>query len=386
MPDQSVRKPQEKCMNDLEAMRMAIACAHTVEGRTSPRPSVGAVVIREGVIVGQGATSPPYGPHAEIHALNQAGPAAAGADLYVTLEPCCVTIHTPPCTKAIIKAGIRRVIIGSLDPNPLVYEQGIAQLRAAGIEVLIGVAAQETDEIVRPFNTFVKELRPYVTAKWAMTLDGKIATRTGDSRWISGPQARAWVHNLRDRVDAIMIGSGTAHADNPQLTVRLTPEQREYERIPREGPLRVVLSTNGQLDEHLNLLQPELATHTCVIVGEACPQQQIQHLLDRGLSVEQVPCTQQGQVDLAAVLAALARQGIMHVLLEGGASLLGSAFDHALIDHIAVFIAPKIIGGAGAPSPLKGLGLARMQDALQLQQMHSRTIGNDLLIEGELVH
>jgi diaminohydroxyphosphoribosylaminopyrimidine deaminase / 5-amino-6-(5-phosphoribosylamino)uracil reductase len=372
-------------MNDLEAMRLAIACAHTAEGRTSPRPPVGAVVIREGVVVGQGATSPPYGPHAEVHALKQAGPAASGADLYVTLEPCCVTIHTPPCTKAIIAAGIRRVIIGSLDPNPLVCEQGIAQLRAAGIEVVIGVASQETDEIVRPFNTFVKQHRPYITAKWAMTLDGKIATRTGDSRWISGPQSRAWVHNLRDRVDAIMVGSGTAHADNPQLTVRLTPEQREYERIPREGPWRVVLSTHGQLDEHLALLQPDLAGHTCVIVGETCSQQQIQRLQERGLAVEQVTCNQQGQVDLEAALAALARRDIMHVLLEGGASLLGSAFDQALLDHIAVFIAPKIIGGAEAPSPLKGLGLARMQDALQLQQMRSRVIGNDLLIEGELV-
>jgi diaminohydroxyphosphoribosylaminopyrimidine deaminase/5-amino-6-(5-phosphoribosylamino)uracil reductase len=372
-------------MDDLEAMRLAIACAHTVEGRTSPRPPVGAVVIRDGVVIGQGATSPPYGPHAEVHALNQAGPATAGADLYVTLEPCCVTIHTPPCTKAIIAAGIRRVIIGSLDPNPLASEQGIAQLRAAGIEILIGVAANETDEIVRPFNTFVKKHRPYVTAKWAMTLDGKIATRTGDSRWISGPQARTWVHNLRDRVDAIMVGSGTAHADNPQLTVRLTPEQREYERIPREGPLRVVLSTNGQLDEHLNLLQPDLAAHTCIIVGETCPRPQFQRLQDIGLSVEQVPCNQQGQIDLAAVLTTLAQKGLMHILLEGGASLLGSAFDLALLDHAAVFIAPKIIGGAGAPSPLKGLGLALMRDALHLQQMHSRTIGDDLLIEGELV-
>lgn len=370
-------------MNDLEAMGLAIACAHTVEGRTSPRPPVGAVVIRDGVVVGQGATSPPYGPHAEVQALKQAGPAATGADLYVTLEPCCVTIHTPPCTKAIIEAGIRRVIIGSLDPNPLVCEQGIAQLRTAGIEVLIGVASQETDEIVCPFNTFVKQHRPYVTAKWAMTLDGKIATHTGDSRWISGPQSWAWVHNLRDRVDAIMVGSGTAHADNPQLTVRLTPEQREYERIPREGPWRVVLSTHGQLDEQLALLQPALAGHTCVIVGETCPQPQIQCLQERGLTVEQVACNQQGQVDFAAALAALARRDIMHVLLEGGADLLGSAFDQALLDHVAVFIAPKIIGGAEAPSPLKGLGLARMQDALQLKQIRSRVIGSDILIEGE---
>jgi diaminohydroxyphosphoribosylaminopyrimidine deaminase/5-amino-6-(5-phosphoribosylamino)uracil reductase len=373
-------------MNDLDAMRLAIACAHTVEGRTGPRPPVGAVVIREGVVIGQGATSPPYGPHAEVHALKQAGAAASGADLYVTLEPCCVTIHTPPCTAAIMEAGIRRVVIGSLDPNPLVCEQGVAALRAAGIEVLVGVAAQETDEIVRPFNTFVKLHRPYVTAKWASTLDGKIATRTGDARWISGPQSRAWVHNLRDRVDAIMVGSGTAQADNPQLTVRLTPEQRVYERVPRQDPWRVVLATQGHLDEHLALLQPELAGNTCIIVGETCSLQRIRDLQERGLSVEQVACNQQGQVDLAAALAALARRGVMHVLLEGGASLLGSAFDLSLIDHVSVFIAPRIIGGVGAPSPLGGLGVARMQDAVQLRQVCSQQVGSDLLIEGELVH
>jgi diaminohydroxyphosphoribosylaminopyrimidine deaminase/5-amino-6-(5-phosphoribosylamino)uracil reductase len=372
-------------MNDLDAMRLAIACAHTVEGRTSPRPPVGAVVIRNGVVVGQGATSPPYGPHAEVHAIKQAGLAATGADLYVTLEPCCVTIHTPPCTRAIIEAGIRRVVVGSLDPNPLVCEKGIAQLRDAGIEVLTGIAAQETTEIVQPFNTFVKKGRPYVTAKWAMTLDGKIATRTGDARWISGPTARAWVHNLRDRVDAIMVGSGTAHADNPQLTVRLTSEQREYERVARGGPWRIILSTNGRLDEQLSLLQPELTEYTCVIVGETCSQEQLQRLQNRGLAVEQVGIDHQGQVDIGAALMVLARRGIMHVLLEGGGRLLGSAFDQTLIDRIAVFIAPKIVGGIGAPSPLQGLGLAKMQDACLLRRIHSRTIGDDLLIEGELV-
>src|SRR5947207_1511167 len=158
-------------MNKREAMRLAIACARSVEGRTAPRPPVGAVVVRDDVLVGQGATSPPYGPHAEIHALNEAGLLANGADLYVTLEPCCVTIHTPPCTNAIITTGVRRVIVGSLDANPLVSGRGIDQLRAAGIEVTTGVNSDETDEIVRPFATFITKGRPYVTAKWAMTLD-----------------------------------------------------------------------------------------------------------------------------------------------------------------------------------------------------------------------
>jgi diaminohydroxyphosphoribosylaminopyrimidine deaminase/5-amino-6-(5-phosphoribosylamino)uracil reductase len=371
-------------MDDREAIRLAIACAHSVEGRTSPRPSVGAVVVRNGQVIGKGATSPPYGPHAEVHALREAGAAARGADLYVTLEPCCVTIHTPPCTKAIIEAGVRRVVVGSVDPNPLVCEQGFAQLRAAGIEIVTGVEAEETDEILRPFATFITQGRPHVTAKWAMTLDGKLASRTGDAYWISGSQARVWVHNLRDRVDAIMVGAGTAHADNPQLTVRLTPEQREYERAERSGPLRVILATNGQLTPSLHLLQPELASGTCVIVGATCPAEQITRLQTYGVEVVPVQTDPQGQVDLYAALQALAKKGIMHVLLEGGAHLLGSAFDRGLIDSVAVFIAPKLVGGAEAPSPLKGAGLASMQDAMRLHHRRTRTIDEDVLVEGEL--
>jgi len=373
-------------MDDREAMHLALACAHSVEGRTSPRPPVGAVVVRDGKVLGKGATSPPYGPHAEVHALAEAGPAARGADLYVTLEPCCVTIHTPPCTRAIIEAGVRRVIVGSVDPNPLVGHNGIAQLRDAGIEVTTGVEEQEVFELVRPFATYITKKRPYVTAKWAMTLDGKLATRTGDAYWISGSAARVWVHNLRDRVDAILIGSGTAHADNPQLTVRLTPDQRLYERIPRQGPLRVVLAIQGKLDAHLNLLQPELARGTCVLVGETCPTEQIQQLQEYGVDVIQVAVDEHGHIDFGAALEALAAKGIMHVLLEGGAQLLGSAFDRSLIDHVAVFVAPKLIGGAGAPSPIGGLGVAAMQNAIRIQGMHTRIIDGDLLVEGEIAH
>ncbi len=369
-------------MDEREAMRLAIASAHSAEGRTSPRPPVGAVVVRDGHVVGKGATSPPYGPHAEVHALREAGEAARGADLYVTLEPCCVTIHTPPCTQAIIGAGVRRVIVGSVDPNPLVCQKGFAQLRDAGIEVVTGVEAEETDEILRPFATFITQGRPHVTAKWAMTLDGKLATRTGDAYWISGPQARVWVHNLRDRVDAILVGAGTAHADNPQLTVRLTPEQRQYERAPRQGPLRVVLATNGQLAPQLHLLQPALANGTCVIVGETCPTEQSERLRKYGVEVLAVAVDAQGHINLAAALKALAQKGIMHVLLEGGAHLLGDAFDHGLIDSVAVFIAPKLVGGAEAPSPLKGLGLASMQDAVRLHRLRTQIIDEDVLVEG----
>ena len=371
-------------MDDREAMQAAIACAHTVEGRTSPRPPVGAVVVRDGVVIGRGATSPPYGPHAEVHALHEAGPAAHGADLYVTLEPCCVTIHTPPCTDAIINAGVRRVIVGASDPNPLVCGHGVDQLRAAGIEVVAGIEVQETQELIRPFATFITRKRPYVTAKWAMTLDGKLATRTGDAYWISGPAARVWVHNLRDRVDAIVVGSGTARTDNPQLTVRLAPEQRIYQRLPYQGPLRVVLASRGLLPNNLKLLQPDDSSRTCVIVGENYDREQYLSLQERGIDVMQVALDTQGRVDFSSALHALGQRGIMHVLLEGGAQLLGYAFDQFLIDHVAVFIAPKLVGGSSAPSPVQGHGLASMKDAVHLKNMRSQLIGEDTLIEGEI--
>jgi diaminohydroxyphosphoribosylaminopyrimidine deaminase/5-amino-6-(5-phosphoribosylamino)uracil reductase len=371
-------------MDDREAMQLAIKCAHTVEGRTSPRPPVGAVIIRDGVVIGQGATSPPYGPHAEIHALREAGPAAHGADLYVTLEPCCITIHTPPCTHAIIDAGIRRVIVGVSDPHPMICGHGIDQLRAAGIEVVTGIEAQEAQELIRPFATLITKKRPYVTAKWAMTLDGKLATRTKDAYWISGPAARVWVHNLRDRVDAIIIGSETARIDNHQLTVRLTPEQRTYQRTPRQGPLRVILASRGLLPNHLNLLQTSDHARTCVVVGENCDREQYLFLQERGIDVIQVAIDSQGHIDISSALDALGQRGIMHVLMEGGAHLLGSAFDQSLIDYVVAFIAPKLVGGSNAPSPIQGHGLALMKAALHLQNMRSQIIGDDLLIEGEI--
>lgn len=375
-------------MNDQEAMRHALACARSVEGRTSPRPPVGAVVVHNGVITGQGATAPPYGPHAEIQALEQAGATARESVLYATLEPCCIHLHTPPCTTAIIAAGVRRVVVGAHDPNPRVYEQGVAELRAAGIEVTLledCPEACEAEEITRPFRCAVSCARPYVTAKWAMTLDGKLASRTGDAFWISGPDARSWVHDLRDRVDAILVGAGTARVDNPRLTVRLSPEQRRWARTERStSPLRVVMTASGDLPEHLALLQPELAAGTCIIVGETCPYTSRQRLVESGVEVLTVPVNERGQLDLPAALYALGQRGIIHVLLEGGARLLGDAFDQRCIDHVAAFVAPRLVGGNGAPSPLAGQGLMKMEQACQLLHVRTTLFETDVLIEGDL--
>jgi diaminohydroxyphosphoribosylaminopyrimidine deaminase/5-amino-6-(5-phosphoribosylamino)uracil reductase len=375
-------------MDDQEAMRLALACARSVEGRTSPRPPVGAVVVKNGIIIGQGATAPPYGPHAEVLALAQAGEAAHGSTLYVTLEPCCISGHTPPCTAAIIAARVRRVVIGTRDPNPRVHGQGIAQLREAGIETVLlndYQEAREAVELIRPFATLITSGRSYVTAKWAMTLDGKLASRTGDARWISKPDARSWVHDLRDRVDAILIGAGTARADNPRLTVRLAPEEVRWARTLRpRPPLRVIMTASGALPTDLLLLQPELANDTCILLGETCPPAARQHLEDCGVEVLTVAVNVNGQLDLRAALQVLGQRDIMHVLLEGGSYLLGSAFDQGCIDHVAVFVAPKLVGGRAAPSPLAGQGLALMEQACQLQNVRTTQFEADILVEGDI--
>src|SRR5581483_2400257 len=222
---------------------------------------------------------------AETQALEQAGMTAHGSTLYTTLEPCCIQRHTPPCTAAIIAAGVHRVVVGVLDPNPHVYEQGIAQLRGAGIDVTLlddCPEALEARELIRPFECAVTRARPYVTAKWAMTLDGKLASSTGDASWISQPDARSWVHDLRDRVDAIVVGARTARIDNPHLTVRLASGQQRWARTARlTSPLRVIVATSGDLPEHLAVLQPELAGGTCVLTGETCASTSRQRLAAR---------------------------------------------------------------------------------------------------------
>ncbi len=370
-----------------EAMRQAMLAARSVEGRTSPRPPVGAVLVHHGQIVGRGATAPSFGPHAEVQALTEAGPAARGADLYVTLEPCCTTMHTPPCTEAIIAAGVHRVFVGALDPNPAVCTYGIQQLQRAGLDVVLLEHEYEALALIRPFATFITQGRSYVTAKWAMTLDGKLATRTKASAWISGTESRLWAHDLRDRVDAVLVGAQTARMDNPQLTVRLSPEQRRFERTTRtRPPLRVVLATYGRLPEHLTLLQSGNEAETWIVVSETCAAAQRTHLESLGVHVLPVPVDEHGRASLPATLQALAQQGIVHVLLEGGATLLGSAFDRHCIDHIVAFIAPILIGGGEALSPIGGEGLAEVIHACRLHNRRTQCLGEDILVEGDVVY
>jgi diaminohydroxyphosphoribosylaminopyrimidine deaminase/5-amino-6-(5-phosphoribosylamino)uracil reductase len=348
-------------------MRMALEEAARGVGRTSPNPAVGAVLVRGGRVVGRGHHARAGGPHAEIVALRQAGAAAHGADLYTTLEPCDHFGRTPPCSVAVIEAGVRRVFIGSRDPNPLVNGKGTSRLRRAGVEVVAGPLRTECDALNAPWFRFIASSRPFVTLKVAATLDGRIATAGGDSRWVSGPAARAWVHRLRDQVDAVLVGRGTAQADDPRLTAR---------RPGGAGrdPLRVVLDTELRLPATLRLFRQRSAARTLVL--HAARRER-----DLGPRVDLLRCARgPGGIDLGDALARLADRGVVHLLVEGGGAVAASLLFAGLVDRLALVLAPKVLGGGISWSG--GAGPARMADALRLRDLTVERLGDDLLLQG----
>jgi len=348
-------------------MRLALEEAARGLGRTAPNPAVGAVLVRAGRVVGRGHHARAGGPHAEIVALGRAGARARGADLYTTLEPCDHEGRTPPCTRALVAAGVRRVFVGSRDPNPLVNGKGTARLRRAGIEVVAGPLQEACDALNAPWFRFIASGRPFVTLKLATTLDGRIATAAGDSRWVSGPEGRAWVHRLRDRVDAVLVGRGTARADDPRLTCRL----------PGGGghdPLRVVLDSGLRLPPTLRLFRQRSAARTLVLHAARRVR-----LLGPRVDLER--CARgPGGLDLEAVLAALAGRGVVHLLVEGGAAVAASFLAAGLVDRLALVLAPRVLGGglswSGATGP------ARMSGALRLRDLTVEWLGADLLVQG----
>ena len=349
-------------------MRAALREAAKGLGRTSPNPAVGAVLVRNGRVVARGHHARAGGPHAEVVALRAAGARARGADLYTTLEPCDHFGKTPPCSRAILEAGVRRVFVGSSDPNPLVNGRGVARLRAAGVEVEAGVLRAECDALNAHWFRFIRERRPYVTLKAAATLDGRIATRTGDSRWVTGEEARHWVHRLRDRVDAVLVGAGTARADDPRLTARL-PGGRGRD------PVRVVLDTELSLPARLKLFHARSAAPTLVAHATSRTRR-------LGPGVELLRCRRgEGGVDLVDLLGKLAARGVTHVLVEGGAQVHARFLAAGLVDRVAVFVAPKLAGSDGVPL-FAGKGPARMADALRLEDVEVARIGEDVLVQG----
>lgn len=357
-------------------MQHALDLARRAEGYTSPNPMVGAVVVSNGEIVGQGYHHRAGDPHAEINALNDAGEAAHGATLYVTLEPCNHHGRTPPCTEAIIKAGISYVVYAVPDPNPKAMG-GAQRLREAGVTVTSHIRYDEAYDLNRFFFHHIRTKRPYVIAKYAMSLDGKIATKTGHSKWITGDAARDRTHQLRHAVDAIMIGSSTAIADNPQLTVRTGQDD------PRH-PLRIVLDSKGRVSLNSRLFSTELPGKTAVATTDAMPAEHGDHLTRKKIDVLCLPKDECGRVDLPSLLDALGERQIQSLLVEGGSTVLGALFDAGLIDEFWAFVAPVLVGGIEAPSPISGAGIAMMDEALRLNHIQVERLGNDILIRGKV--
>ena len=357
-------------------MQKAIELAQQGLGRTAPNPPVGAVLVRDGNIVGEGFHPAAGQPHAEIFALRAAGDLAQGADLYVTLEPCCHQGRTGPCTEAIVEAGVSRVFVGAQDPNPMVAGKGIERLRGAAIEVVTDILNNECLRLIAPFAKHVTSGLPYVVLKSAMTLDGQTATLSGDSKWISCEASRNLVHQLRNQVDAIMVGSGTVVADNPKLTTRLAEGGRDPVRIVMDGSLRTS-------PDALVYTQSSKA-QTLLVTSETHTEADLRPYRDAGIDIMLVGRTA-GTLDLLATLKELASRNLHYVLLEGGSLLGGAMLRAGLIDRLMLFVAPKLLGGQGR-GLLAGAGVDAMADAYALKHLNSRKVDTDILLEGEVLN
>jgi diaminohydroxyphosphoribosylaminopyrimidine deaminase / 5-amino-6-(5-phosphoribosylamino)uracil reductase len=359
---------------DAVFMRRALELAERGRGRTSPNPMVGAVVVRAGRVVGEGAHLRAGGAHAEIAALVAAGQAAGGATLYVTLEPCDHHGRTPPCAPAVAAAGIVRVVAALSDPNPLARGGG-ARLRAAGVTVEVGLLADEAERQNRAWLTAIREGRPHVTLKAAATLDGKIADVHGGSKWITGEAARAHAHRLRAECDAIVVGVTTALRDDPALTVRLG------EPWPRQ-PYRVVLDTTARLAPDARLIQAGTPARALIAVGPDAPAARVT-ALERAGAIVLRTATRDGRVDVVALLAALSEREVRAVLLEGGGETHDAFLDAGVVDRVALFLAPLLLGGRAAPGVLGGAG-RELKSAVHLGPLSVTPLGDDLLLEADV--
>lgn len=361
---------------DEKYMRLALRLAKRGRGATSPNPMVGALVVKEKTIVGRGYHHRAGESHAEVLALRQAGASARGATLYLNLEPCDHYGKTPPCTRAIMKAGIRRVVAGMKDPNPLVAGRGIRRLRIARVRVDVGILEKECQELNAPFRKFITTRKPFVILKIAASLDGKVATPSGDSRWITSEVSRDYVHHLRQNVDAVMVGIGTVIKDDPLLTVRI-PERKR----PRH-PLRVIVDSRLRIPLACQLVRTAGQVPTLVATTPAASSSKIKRLTRAKVEVWVIAKDASGRVNLKALMGKLARRGMVSVLVEGGPTLNASALGERLVDRLLIFLAAKIIGGQNALSMMGGEGVGRIRNAQPVRILKVGRLGPDLLIEG----
>lgn len=367
--------------HDAEYMRLALALASNGEGRVSPNPPVGCVIVNQGEVVGRGWHDRLGDLHAEAMALRQAGPRASGGVAYVTLSPCATTGRQPPCTTALIKAGVREVIIAAEDPNPR-NTSGPDVLRQAGIVVRTGLLREEAEHLARGFFKNMRQRLPFLTLKYAMTLDGKIATASGDSRWVSGPESRELVQDMRSRHDAVLVGSGTALADDPLLNVRDPVWTRRGGSERHRQPLRVIADGRCRLPNTAAMLDSTRDLGGAVLVATTTNAEadRVAALTRAGAEVLALP-TPDAQVPLRLLLGELAQRGVNLVLCEGGGQLAAGLLRAGLVDEIVVFIAPKLIGGNAAPGPVGEMGFTRMAEAIELQMTEGKMLASDIVVK-----
>lgn len=363
----------------MDYMKQALSLARLAVGQVSPNPAVGAVVVKDGEIVGQGYTQPPGMRHAEIMALRQAGEKARGGTLYVSLEPCCHYGRTPPCTDAIVAAGISEVHLAMIDPNPIVRGKGIDGLEKENIKVFTGEFEQEARDTNEAYIKYITTGLPFVTVKFAMSLDGKIATRTGDSKWISGEESRKYVHHLRYTTDAIMAGVNTVLADDPRLTYRCGGNGGTV----RKQPLRVIVDARGRTPPTAQVF--DKPGNVLLALGSSVPAETKEAFTRKDAELLELPSAD-GLVELPQLLKALGEREITSVLVEGGGILLGSMFDHGLVDKVIAFIAPVIIGGTEAKPAVAGKGVETMMEAMRLHRVTVEKFGDDVMVSGYIRH
>lgn len=350
-------------------MQRALQLALRGEGFVEPNPMVGCVIIKGAHVLGEGFHRKFGRSHAEANALRMAAARTKGATCYVTLEPCAHHGKTPPCADALIAAGIKRVIVATRDPNPLVAGKGIRRLRAAGVRVDLGLLKKDADRLIAPFRTFQLEGRPFITLKWAQSMDGKIATHTGDSKWITSPAARKQAHRLRARVDAILVGVGTVRADDPDLTARLVR--------PRRTATRVILDSRLQTSMKAKLVTSASHVPTIIATTDAAPTRRRRQFERLGCEVTVLP-SQGGRVSLAALLSLLHQRGSTNLMVEGGAGVLTAFWDAGLVDRAEIYVAPKLIGGAKSLSALGGRGQATISELRPIRRSEVQSCGRDL--------
>ncbi len=363
-------------MNELY-MRQALTLAQRAKGRTSPNPMVGCVIVKDDRIIAKGYHHHCGGVHAEVDALNRLKEDISGATMYVTLEPCSHHGRQPPCCEAIAKSGVKKVVVATLDPNPIVHGRGIAYLQSHGIDIEVGVCEDEAINMNKKFNHFITHKTPYVLIKAAITLDGKIATKTGESQWISGPESLKYVHQLRNEYASIAVGVNTIIVDNPSLTIRLPDQEVQCH-------CRVIFDSKGRIPLHSKVLNDEFATKTIILTTSAMPLEIKEAIEQKGARVMEVT-SHEGHVDVQEAMHVLASLGIDSLFLEGGSEIIASALKAKIVHEVHIAVAPKLIGGQDAKGFMGDIGVESLSQAIQLEFMEVEHVGSDILIKAKVV-